>query len=88
MVTGPITANMSRALQICYDAVPAPKLVVLCGTDAISGGIFNPEVSGLDGSNACLDRSFLDTHKVDLYIPGNPAHPLAIVNGLLKLTER
>lgn len=88
VVTGPITANMSRALQICYDAVPAPKFVVLCGTDAISGGIFNPEVSGLDGSNACLNRSFLDTHKVDLYIPGNPAHPLAIVNGLLKLTER
>ena len=82
VVTGPITANMSRALQICYDAVPAPKLVVLCGTDAISGGLF-----GLAGAGD-LDRSFLDTHKVDLYIPGNPAHPLAIINGLLSLTGR
>ncbi len=40
------------------------------------------------GQNGCLDRSFLDTHKVDLYIPGNPAHPLTIINGLLSLTGR
>jgi len=86
VVTGPISANMSRALQICYDAVPAPKLVVLCGTDAISGGIFG--LAGSGEAEQCLDRSFLDSHKVDLYIPGNPAHPLAIINGLLSLTGR
>jgi Ni,Fe-hydrogenase III small subunit len=51
--------------------------VVLCGTDAISGGIF-------EGSLA-IDRSFLEKTHVDLYIPGNPPHPLTIINGLLDL---
>lgn len=80
VITGPITKNMAEAVQICYDAVPDPKIVVLVGTDAISGGIFA-------GSEA-LDRSFLDKYHIDLYIPGNPAHPLTIINGLLDLTRK
>lgn len=80
VITGPITKNMAEAIQICYDAVPDPKIVVLVGTDAISGGIFA-------GSEA-LDRSFLDKYHIDLYIPGNPAHPLTIINGLLDLTRK
>ncbi len=80
VITGPITRNMAEALQICYDATPDPKVIVLVGTDAISGGIFT-------GSPA-LDRSFLDKYDVDLYIPGNPAHPLTIINGLLDLTRK
>ena len=80
VITGPITVNMAEPLQICFDATPDPKMVVLCGTDAISGGIF-------EGSPA-LDRSFLDRNKVDLYIPGNPPHPLTVINGLLALTGR
>lgn len=78
VITGPITKNMAEPLQICYDAVPDPKMIVLAGTDAISGGIFN-------GSQA-LDRSFTERHKIDLYIPGNPVHPLTLINGLLSLT--
>lgn len=80
VITGPITENMAESLQICYDAIPDPKLIVLVGTDAISGGIHS-------GSSA-LDRSFLDKYPIDLYIPGNPAHPLTIVNGLLDLTRK
>jgi Ni,Fe-hydrogenase III small subunit/ferredoxin len=80
VITGPITENMAEPLQICYDATPDPKIIVLIGTDAISGGIFA-------GSDA-LNRSFLDKYPVDLYIPGNPAHPLTIINGLLDLTRK
>ena len=80
VITGPITKNMAKALEICYEAIPEPKIVVLVGTDAISGGIFE--------NSDQLDRSFLKNHKVDLYIPGNPAHPLTIINGLLDLTGR
>ncbi len=80
VITGPITKNMAQALEICYEAIPEPKIVVLVGTDAISGGIFEDSDQ--------LDRSFLENHKVDLYIPGNPAHPLTIINGLLDLTGR
>lgn len=80
VITGPITKNMAQALEICYEAIPEPKIVVLVGTDAISGGIFEDSDQ--------LDRSFLENHKVDLYIPGNPAHPLTIINGLLDFTGR
>ena len=79
VITGPITHNMAEALQICYDAVPSPKIIVLAGTDAISGGIFS-------ASNA-LDRTFLDNHHVDLYVPGNPPHPLTFINGILDLIK-
>ena len=80
LITGPISQNMAEALQICYDAVPTPKLIILAGTDAISSGIYA-------GSKA-LDRSFLDKEPIDLYLPGNPPHPLTIINGLLGLTRK
>jgi len=80
VITGPITENMAEPLQICYDATPDPKIIVLVGTDAISGGIF--------AGSPALDRSFLDKYPVDLFIPGNPAHPLTIINGLLDLTRK
>lgn len=80
VVTGPISENMALALQMCYDAVPDPKIVVLAGTDAISGGLFA-------GSNA-IDRRFLDHIHVDLYMAGNPVHPLTFINGLLNLTRK
>jgi Ni,Fe-hydrogenase III small subunit len=79
VITGPISANMAEPLQITYDAVPDPKIIILAGTDAISGGIFT-------GSPA-LDRSFLEKYPIDLYIPGNPPHPLTVINGLLDLTR-
>jgi Ni,Fe-hydrogenase III small subunit len=77
VITGPISQNMARPLQICYDAVPHPKIIILAGTDAISGGIF--------AGSPALDRSFLDRYRVDLYVPGNPAHPLTFINGVLDL---
>lgn len=77
VITGPLSTNMSKALDICYDAVPEPKIIILAGTDAISGGIF-------EGSPA-LNRQFLDTHHIDLYVPGNPLHPLTFINGVMDL---
>ena len=79
-ITGPITTNMAEPLQICWDAVPDPKMLILVGTDAISGGLF--------ADSPALDRRFLENHRVDLYIPGNPAHPLTVINGFLSLTGR
>lgn len=77
VITGPISENMAEATQICYDATPDPKIIILVGTDAISGGIFE--------GNQALNRSFLDKFPVDLYVPGNPAHPLTFINGILSL---
>ncbi len=80
VITGPITENMAQPLQICYDAIPDPKIIILTGTDAISGGIF-------EGSPA-LNRSFLTDHQIDLYVPGNPIHPLTFINGVLELIKK
>ena len=80
VITGPVSENMSKALQICYDAIPEPKLVILCGTDAISGGIF--------ADSPAIDRTFLEKTHVDLFIPGNPPHPLTFINGILDMLGR
>jgi len=80
VITGPITVNMAEALQITYDAIPEPKIIILAGTDAISGGIF------ID--SPAIDRSFLERHQPDLYIPGNPVHPLTFINGVLGLIRK
>jgi len=80
VITGPITENMAQPLQICYDAIPEPKMIILAGTDAISGGIF-------EGSPA-LNRSFLSKYKIDLYVPGNPIHPLTFINGVIELIKK
>ena len=80
VITGPITENMAQPLQICYDAIPEPKIIILAGTDAISGGIF--------ADSPALNRSFLDKYQVDLYVPGNPVHPLTFINGVLELIKK
>lgn len=79
VITGPISENMADPLEVCYNAVPSPKIIILVGTDAISGGIFS-------GSGA-LNRTFLDKYAIDLFVPGNPPHPLTFVNGVLELVR-
>lgn len=80
VITGPITENMADALQICYDATPEPKIIILVGVDAISGGLF--------ADSPALNRQFLDRYKIDLYVPGNPIHPLTFINGILDLIRK
>ena len=80
VITGPVSENMKLALIKTYEAVPEPKIVIAVGASAISGGIFrgHPEVH--DGAG--------DIVPVDLYIPGDPPHPLTILDGLLRLLGR
>jgi Ni,Fe-hydrogenase III small subunit len=80
VVTGPVTANMATALQLTWEAIPEPKILILAGTDAISGGLF--------AQSPTLNRQFMQNLHVDLYVPGNPAHPLTFINGILDLVGR
>lgn len=77
LITGPVSRNMESALKKTYDAVPDPKVVIVVGACAISGGIFagHPEVAG----------GATDIFPIDLFIPGCPPHPLTILDGLLRL---
>ena len=77
VITGPVSENMAGALEITYDAVPSPRVIILVGTDAISGGLF--------AGSPALKRDFIENHHIDLYVPGNPAHPLTFINGVMDL---
>ena len=80
VITGPISKNMAYALEDCCKSTPDPKVVILCGACAISGGVFK------DSSE--LNREFLQKYPIDLYIPGCPVHPLTFINGILGLIGR
>jgi len=75
VLTGPISENMAYALEDCYKSIPEPKIIILAGACAISGGVFQD-------SNK-LNREFLEKYPIDLFIPGCPVHPLTFINGVL-----
>jgi Ni,Fe-hydrogenase III small subunit/NAD-dependent dihydropyrimidine dehydrogenase PreA subunit len=77
VLSGPINRNMAGALQICWDAMPDPKILIAVGACAISGGVF--------AESDALDRGFLDSVTPALYVPGCPAHPLTFISGILDL---
>jgi len=75
VITGPITKNMAPALLDAYKSMSEPKIVIAVGACAISGGVF--------ADSDELNREFLQSVKVDLFIPGCPPHPLVIINAIL-----
>lgn len=76
LVTGPVTRGMEIALRRTYDAAPDPRIVVAVGACGCSGGIFAESTYAAAGG---VDRVL----PVDVYIPGCPPRPQAILNGLL-----
>ena len=76
LVTGPVTRNMEIALRRTYEAAPEPRIVVAVGACGCSGGIFGEGTYAAIGG---VDRVL----PVDVYIPGCPPRPQAILNGLL-----
>jgi Ni,Fe-hydrogenase III small subunit/Pyruvate/2-oxoacid:ferredoxin oxidoreductase delta subunit len=80
LITGPVSENMQYALQQTYEAVPSPKLVIVVGACAISGGPYIDHAEVHNGATSLLP--------VDLFIPGCPPHPLTILNGLLAMLGR
>src|SRR4030095_7823056 len=71
LVTGPVTRNMEIPLKKAYNATPEPRLVVAVGACGCSGGIFGCNHASLGG----VDRVI----PVDVYIPGCPPNPHALL---------
>lgn len=80
LVTGPVTKNMAEALERTFNAMPDPKWVVAVGDDAADGGVFAGSYAVEGGVGGVLP--------VDLTIPGDPASPTALLEGLLALLDR
>jgi Ni,Fe-hydrogenase III small subunit/formate hydrogenlyase subunit 6/NADH:ubiquinone oxidoreductase subunit I len=80
LVTGPVTRNMELALLKTYAATPDPKVIVAVGACGISGGIFGTNYATLGGVEATIP--------VDVYIPGCPPRPEALIYGILLAVGR
>ena len=75
LVTGPVSRNMELALRKTYEATPEPRLVVAVGACGCSGGIFGQNYATLGGVDKVIP--------VDVYVPGCPPNPHALLHGIL-----
>jgi Ni,Fe-hydrogenase III small subunit/NAD-dependent dihydropyrimidine dehydrogenase PreA subunit len=80
LVTGPVTRNMELALRQTYDAMPGPRLVVAVGACGCSGGIFGVNYATRGAVDAVIP--------VDVYVPGCPPNPHALLHGILTAVGR
>jgi Ni,Fe-hydrogenase III small subunit len=80
LVTGSVTRNMELALLKTCNATPEPKLVVAMGSCACNGGIFGETYASGGG----VDRFM----PVDVYIPGCPPRPQAVIFGLMVAVDK
>lgn len=79
LVAGTLTYKMAPVVRKIYDQMPEPKWVMAMGTCLCTGGMFDsyPVVQGLD-----------HILPVDIYIPGCPPRPEAVIQGLLRLQKK
>jgi Ni,Fe-hydrogenase III small subunit/NAD-dependent dihydropyrimidine dehydrogenase PreA subunit len=75
LVTGGVTGPMRDPLLRAYEVMPEPKAVVAAGTDACSGGFAAAAGEVAGGVDEVLP--------VDVYVPGSPPSPIALLHGLL-----
>ena len=77
VATGPVTKQAAPRLKRIYKQMPEPKFVIAVGTCACSGGVFKKCYNVLKGVDKVIP--------VDVYVPGCPPKPEAILYGIMKL---
>lgn len=79
MVTGVVTRNLEQALRMSYDAMPAPRLVMACGACAAGGDTFGETYAIVGAADKVVP--------VDIYVPGCPPRPSAMIVALLAAAD-
>ncbi len=80
LVTGAVTKKAGERLKRLYEQMPGPKFVIAVGTCACTGGVFAKSYSVYAGADKVVP--------VDMYIPGCPPRPEAIIDGIAKLLKK
>ncbi len=76
LVTGTVNPRNKHVLKKLYDQMPEPKLVIAIGACGLSGGIFREAYNVVGGIDKVIP--------VDVYVPGCPAKPEAIIDGVVE----
>src|ERR1700749_624967 len=79
IVAGRVSKKMAPVLRQIYDQMPEPKWVISMGACASSGGVYN---------NYAIVQGAGQVVPVDIYVPGCPPSPDALIYGVLKLQEK
>jgi membrane-bound hydrogenase subunit mbhJ len=80
VVEGPVNKKMAARLKRIYNQMPRPKYVLAVGACTVKGGVFQ----GCYNVDAPLDKHI----PVDIYVPGCPPKPEAIINGLVQILNK
>ena len=80
IVSGRVSQKMAPVVKRLYEQMPEPKWVIAMGECAISGGPFWESYNVVEGADKIIP--------VDIYIPGCPVRPEALIDGFLKLRKK
>ena len=80
LVTGTVNHRNKRVLVNLYDQMPSPKAIIAIGACGLTGGIFREAYNVIGGVDKVIP--------VDVYVPGCPAKPEAIIDGVVMGLEK
>lgn len=79
IIAGRLSKKMAPVLRQIYDQMPEPKWVISMGACASSGGVYN---------NYAIVQGADQVVPVDVYVPGCPPSPDALIYGIIKLQDK